>query len=151
MINGKVSHAAAIAFTRIFQSKLGNVARRCIVHLAGWILLGFFIAAPNLPTLHSQSRPDGRQRDSKRQTAPATDLSQQPQTEIILPDIHISATVDSVAVLKRRLKHAENDLEKLQAERHRILRTLEEFEKRNRTRPNSFMSPPMGSVVRPSV
>ena len=151
MIHGKVSHAAPIAFARIFQGKLGSVARRCLAHLVGWILLGFIIAAPDLPRLHSQSRPDGRQRDSKRQTAPATDSSQQPQTEIILPDIHISATTDSVAVLKRRLKHAENDLQKLQAERHRILRTLEEFEKRNRTRPNSLMSRPMGPIVRPSV
>jgi septal ring factor EnvC (AmiA/AmiB activator) len=115
------------------------------------MLLGFVVAAPDLPTLHSQSRPDGAQKNSKRQAAPATDSSQQVQTEIILPDIYISATADSVAVLKRRLKHAENDLEKLQAERNRILKTLEELEKRNRTRSSFPMPRPMGPIVRPSV
>ncbi|MDZ7344095.1 MAG: hypothetical protein ONA90_06235 [candidate division KSB1 bacterium] len=127
------------------------MARRCSVHLVEWMLIGFIIAVPDLPLLHSQSRPDGAQKNTKQQKAPAPAPSQQPQTEIILPDIYISVPTDSVAVLKRRLEHAENDLQKLRAERNRILKTLEALEKRHRTPPDAPGSRPMGPIVRPSV
>ena len=151
MVHGKVGRAAPSELTRLCRGRLGSVASRCLAHFVGWMLLGFIIAGPNLPSLHSQSRLDEKKRDSKRQAAPATEPSPPPPTEIILPDIYISAATDSVSALKQRLKNAESYLQKLHAERNRILKAIESMEKRARARQNPASSRPMEPVVRPSV
>jgi hypothetical protein len=117
------------------------------MHLMGWMLLGFVIAGPSLPNLHSQE-PQQREAKSRRGGNP----SQRPHADIILPDIYIPAPTDTLAVLKQRLEHAERDLKQLQIERNRILKSIEEFEKRHQVSRKAGPWPRSTELVqRPSV
>jgi hypothetical protein len=119
------------------------------------MLLGFIIAGPTLPNLLSQEQL------AKRQAKPHTgaDPSLQSRFDIVLPDIYISARrlgeipADSTTVVKERLKRAEHELQQLQLERKRILKDLQQVEKRmQQSRSDSGPGPRSADLLgRPSV
>jgi hypothetical protein len=117
------------------------------------MLLGFVIAGPSLPNLHSQEPRPAMSGDTKQGTVSRLgENSTLPSySEIVLPDIHILVGHDSTAVLKQRLEEAERDLQELQRKRHHLLKTIEEIEKRLQSRQNPVGPRSSEFVVRPSV
>jgi len=181
MRNGKVGLRAASKFLLkdchgkagpgpTFQAELSGlpVSSGRFVRVVGWMLLGFFIAGPNLSQLHSQ---DSRRADAKDETTldNASDRLISPdkanKPDIILPDIYIAvpertsrlepapqshSPLDSTTI-KQKLQNAERDLQLLQRERHQLLKTMEQFKTRSVKGANQSVGQKMELFGRPSV
>jgi hypothetical protein len=131
-----------------FQGEHNKGIWRSVVNVVRWMLLGVIIAGPSLQNLHSQ---DSRPARIAEKTQPTTSVRlSQPgppvpsaraaeparasvpsRSEIVLPDIYITLPADTIAMLKKQLEKAERDLQKLERERGRIKKTLEQFQRRS--------------------
>jgi len=163
-----------------FRGKIEPVSKvsRRVVHVVGWMLIGFIIAGYDLSYLYAQdaerqgtrAESSTEEKSATTNAAPSISTPRPPakvsapsksfKAEIVLPDIYIAvpekalpsvAPADTLSTLTRQLKNAELELSRLQLERQQLLKNIEQLSKRQVKGVNRAAEKSAELLGRPSV